>query len=234
MYASHIPWCIRDNLLQGFRFQFCRTVRDHLTEFCLRARADDASPNDSLRKFKQKAIFFSLLFSFSETSQGKATDGYARIYMSLKTNAYWKDGEFGLTLNSQKCWKSRTLINDSSCILMPSMGQLLLNWSRPHKSVRTFRKGTYMWKCKENMRCVSFQLREAFLHWIAFTFRAGPPNLCGLNKPCLWVFLFSSVSFRHQGCQGALCLPGISTAAADGQCHVLGVFLVMIVMIESW
>jgi len=83
-YASHIPWCIWDNLLQGFRFQFCRTVRDHLTAFCLFTRADDACFTKWLEGNSNKKPFsFLCCFSFSETSQGKATNVYARISTSL-------------------------------------------------------------------------------------------------------------------------------------------------------
>lgn len=145
-------------------------------------------------------------------------------------------GSWGLALNSQQCWKSRTLINDSIWILMPSFGrQLLLNWSCPLHSGRIFwnsyfKKGTFMWKCKEYMRCVSFPSREGFLHLIAITFWAGPPNLSGLNKPCLWVFLFSNVSFRHLGCWSALCLP-INAAAANGQCHGICLLMVFVTML---
>lgn len=63
------------------------------------------------------------------------------------------------------------------------------------------------------MGCVSFPSRQGFLHLIASTFQAGPPNLSGLNKPRLWVVFFSNVSFQPLGCRGDLCLP-MDTAAA--------------------
>ena len=133
-------------------------------------------------------------------------------------------GSWGWAPKSQQCWKARTLTNDSVWILMPSFGrQLLLNWSCPLQSGRIFwnsyfKKGTFMWKCKEYRGCVSFPSREGFLHLIASTFQAGPPNLSGLNKPCLWVVFFSNVSFRPSGCWGDLCLLMDTAAARTVSC----------------
>lgn len=66
---------------------------------------------------------------------------------------------------------------------------------------------------------------------IPVTFRADPPDLCGLNKQYL---PFSSISrnlpVRHEGCHDALCLPSTSIALANGQCLILGVRLIMIAM----
>lgn len=71
--------------------------------------------------------------------------------------------------------------------------------------------------------CFSSSAERGFSWLIPVTFRADPPDLCGLSKHCL---PFSSIS----RCHDALCLPSTSIALANGQCRVLGVCLMMIAM----
>lgn len=65
---------------------------------CLQDPVMLASPNDCSRKFKQKAVFFALLFLFSffGNFSGKRQEMFVQGCILASANADWKDGGMGL------------------------------------------------------------------------------------------------------------------------------------------